>query len=90
MNEMNSDKLKLKLKDVRFNGVEIKLCFYDSHMYDPKIVYNQSIISTVLLLPSTEHLIEDYSSFIDDLLQKNYRVIAMEFPGIALLYLNIN
>jgi len=84
MNEMNSDnKLKLKLKDLRFNGVEIKLCYYDSHLFDPKNVYNQSIVPTVLLVPSTGHIIEDYQPLINDLLRENYRVISIEFPGMT-------
>jgi hypothetical protein len=85
MSEMKND--KLRLKDLRFNGVQIKLCYYDSHMYNSKTFYNQSIISTVLLLPSTEHFIEDYHSLIENLLKKNYRVLVMEFPGIALVIL---
>ena len=59
-----------------------RLHYYDSHRFDPTIRYNQSILPTVLVLPSAQYKIKDYSYLIDKLHnEKKLRVVALVFPG---------
>ena len=72
---------QIKLEELKFNGVEMELRFYDSHCNKPGIKYNASIIPTILVLPSGEFSIENYDYLIGNFVKDDYRVIALEFPG---------
>jgi hypothetical protein len=71
----------VKFGDLRFKGEICELEYYDSHLYDSKIVYKQSSIPTVLILPSSEDDFIKYDSLIGDLVQNEFRVLALKFPG---------
>ena len=85
--EMNSLKTNLgyqseiKFKNIRTDGVQVLLNFYDSHCNDKNKRYHQSSMPTVLMLPSGDKQISNYEALIGDLVEKNIRVLAVEFPG---------
>jgi hypothetical protein len=65
-------------------GDETLLEYYDSHRHDPNIKYKQSSVSTVVILPSTEHpSLESYAELIGSLAACNHRVIALNLPGVG-------
>ena len=79
---INKRSEKIYLDFQRLYGTPMKLRFYDSHRNQPDIKFNESTLPTILILPSGEFKIEDYSFLIGNLVKDNNRVIALEFPGI--------
>ena len=85
--EMNSLKTNLgyksemKFENIRTDGVQVLLNVYDSHCNDKNKRYHQSSMPTVLVLPSGDKQIQDYEALIGDLAVRNFRVLAVEFPG---------
>lgn len=75
------DTNNMKLHDIRMAGIPIQLSFYDSHRFDKSTRYNQASQPTMLLLPSSEKLINDYDVLIGELVKKDFRVLSLEFPG---------
>ena len=59
----------------------IELEYYDSHYFESNLKYKHSSFKTVLILPSSEHELELYDDFIRSLVEENYRVLALRFPG---------
>ena len=71
----------VKLKDYRIKGTLAKFKIYDTHRLYPNIKYNQAHLPTVLIIPSGEHVIDDYDVLIGELVKDKYRVIAFQYPG---------
>ena len=67
----------------------LRLHFYDTHRLDRNMKYNRSSMSTVLILPSAEFKIKDYSYLIDKFANENKRVLALVFPGMNYCHLQL-
>ena len=63
------------------SGEDVQLEYYDSHFKEENLKFTQSSLPTVLLLPSSEHTIDEYSYLIGSLAQEKFRVLALRFPG---------
>lgn len=74
-----------RISQLRITGVRMQLEYYDSHCYEPKLRYLQSV-PTILVLPSSEHDIKQYDYLIGSLVENNYRVLALKFPGVLLIH----
>lgn len=72
---------KMNINDLRIAGLNLQLSFYDSHRFDKSVKYSHSELKTVLLLPSSNEIITKYQFLIGEIVKKNCRVIALEFPG---------
>jgi hypothetical protein len=71
----------LKLANLRFSGVKMQIEYYDTHLFEENITYKQSSMPTIVLLPGSQHELSDYDYLIDSFASKNYRVVALRFPG---------
>lgn len=72
---------RMSINDLRIAGLNLQLSFYDSHRLDKSVKYSHSELKTVLLLPGGHAAIAEYESLIGELVKRNCRVIALEFPG---------
>ena len=78
---INNRTEKLFLDFDRLKGALMRLRFYDSHRFQIDLKYRESELPTVLVLPSGEFKIEDYNYLIGNLVESDFRVLAIEFPG---------
>jgi len=81
---INNRTTKIYLDFERLNGTPMRLRFYDSHRNLPDLKSNESTLPTILVLPSGEFKIEDYNYLIGNLVKDQYRVIAIELPGMLI------
>lgn len=70
-----------KIKNFRLNGIPLEIEYYDSHRFNNRLKYDQSILPTVLILPSGEKTIQDYEHLYGELTKLNYRVLSISLPG---------
>jgi len=71
----------LSLGDLRMGGIAISLGFYDSHRFDTRTQHTQATQAIVLVLPESDSCTQDYGHLIGTLVEKNVRVLSVEFPG---------
>ncbi len=78
---MNATTQTLSIGDLCMAGIPIELGFYDSHLFDKRTQYTQASQPIVLILPASDSSTQDYTHLIDTLVEKQVRVLSVEFPG---------